>query len=499
MPYRVPDGSVNAYDTPDPEVLNRMVRPAVEELSSKLNDHNVKSGSINAGRRADTGFMDFYTARVAADTGINTNANDVPDTTSANAWRVPDGGEWTTVDQMSVSFTAGEDKVWAIGWVQYGVVPDSPYTFNILNNAYGKPRLQFALRVEGAVLPHTITGLAETNAHPRPVMPVTPFIPATPADNESVDSLRLRGTSSMGWHVNAVRVQCSFDVPQGSPTIELVVRRMPPDDPSAMQTNATVAVYCYSRMLVVCHMKRTSPTVSPSTTPVSVVYPDATSALSAAALNTNMLAPLRTAINDLNSGSVQQYGLRRDHLPNGKGAIRQAQQTSISTGTTTNRIYPGWASAGTVGVGNWAEVSDGGTNLRVTGPWDYSTTPAFVLILANVAHRKANNTAVAASAEQYGVYAIAGQYSTGPTDFHSSSAEVFVNNPSVTPNWGAGYPTLFDCDCDIPLMDFFDYRTSPPAGGAVSFYRVLSSFCSGAGGPNVEWQAGSIQVLHFFP
>ena len=498
MAYRVPDGYVNVTDVPDPDLLNRTTKAAVEELGARLNDHNFTESGLNANRRATEAFYDFHTARVSADTGINTNVDDIPDNTSPNAWAIPDSSDWTTVDQMQVSFTSGEDTAWIIGWAQYGLAPQGAIvTFSTTAVSLTKPRVQFALRVNGAVLPHGITGLVDVEAHPRSLMPVMPFDPATPPDNVSVDSLRLRGTSSMGWHVHAKRVQAFQEIPQGTTTIDLVVRRIPPDD-ALSQTGEIEPVYVYSRMLVAVQMKRTSPTLAPSATAVNVEYATETDPVSAAVINSNLLQPMRTAINDLSAGSVMYSGLRREHLPGGQSGLRSADQTAVTNGNTTTRLYPGYGSNGTVNAANWAEVAGTTTTLRVTGPFNYTTAPAFTLVLANVAHKKAIDTGVAATAEQYSVYAIGGQYSSG-TNFHSSDAECFINNPNVTPNWGAGYPTLFDNDTDVQLMEFFDYRTAPPAGGTVSFYRVLAAFCGSAGAPSVEWQAGSIQVLHFFP
>jgi len=80
------------------------------------------------------------------------------------------------------------------------------------------------------------------------------------------------------------------------------------------------------------------------------------------------------------------------------------------------------------------------------------------------------------------------------TDFHDEGAEAFVNNSSVGPAWAAG---MFDCDCDIPLMMAYDYRTAPPLN-VVEFYRVIAAYCGSAGAPSVDWQASSLQVIHFY-
>lgn len=497
MGYRVPDNIIRQADMPDPLRMRQAAQPAAEELGGRVNDHNVKSGTFGISRRSTGMLLDVYTARVAADTGIHTNANDIPDGTSANAWRVPDSGEWTVVDQMVSSWTGGEDNLWLLGWLEYGICPTGAIIdFDLTETALLKPRIQVALRVNGAVLAETVTGSGDaTERAPRSIYPVSPIDPATPTNNVSVDTYALRATSSMGWHVRPLRVQAFVPVPSGVVTAELVVRRVPPDDPGSI-AGAVEPVRIYSRMVVALRLKRVEPTAAPAIQPVNVVYPE-DGTISAAVLNGHILTPLQTAINDLGQGAIQAQGLRREHLPGGAGALRQAQQQAITAGTTTARLYPGWGSTGIVNAGNWDEVNDGaGTNLRVTGPWNYTTEPAFVLILANISHRKAYDPGLPPVPHRYGVYAIAGQYASA-TDFHTQAAEAHVNNPNVPPGW-ASAPNLFDCDADLPLMDFFDFRAAPPAGGVVSFYRALVAGDSSAG-MITSWQGGSLQVLHFYP
>ena len=200
MGYRVPGAIVVTGDMPDPDILTATVKPAAEELGGRLNDHNFEGGSILSTRRAAAAFFDFHTAAVDADTGINTNPDDIPDNSSANAWLVPDSGEWVAVGAMDTTFTAGEDVVWAIGWCQYGLAPaGSIVTFSVDTVSQTKARVQFALRVNSGLLSDTITGTETVEAAPRPVYPVSPIDAGTPANNRSIDTLRLRGTSSLCW------------------------------------------------------------------------------------------------------------------------------------------------------------------------------------------------------------------------------------------------------------------------------------------------------------
>jgi len=242
-------------------------------------------------------------------------------------------------------------------------------------------------------------------------------------------------------------------------------------------------------------MKRSGSGAFPDASLPPLTYPDDADSLSYATVYTSVLEPMKDTINALLPGNIQMWGLRREHIPTG-GQVQEVKQSTQTSGDTTAIKYPGYGSDGDVTAGDWAEVQDAlGNNLRVDGPWDYTQDPAFVLILANVAFTKASTT-TGPRAEVYGVYALAGEFSSG-TPFKDAGAEGFTNNPNVLPIAGAGLANR-DCDGDVPLLMFYDFRTAPPAD-VVEFYRVIATWDGpGATGANT-WDRGSIQVFHFRP
>jgi len=500
MGYRFPRTKYRQTSITEPSDLRFQVQPAQEELTF-LNEHNLVGGTFPAARRSNALLYDFHYAAINADMLI-TPTDYVPTSGDPNATRLPDSGEWFPLSDLTQTWTGGEDHVWAIGWCQYGLTPiGAVKQFAVSGTTLTLPRVQFCLRVNGAVIPESITG-TERPDEPAIFMaqPNTPITKTAP-DFVTLDTRRTPGTGAFGWHVRAVRVQVMTSVPQGDVTVEFCARRVAPNDPF-QSIGEIEPVYIFSRKLCVVQMKRGGAGTFPAPAVPAVTYPTDGDPVSVATLNTAILAPMASTMNNLQSGNIQTWGLRREHLPTG-GQILAAAQAAQTSGAGTTRHYPGYGSGGAVGVGNWSEVVDGAAvPLRVTGPWNYSTNPAFVLILANVAFRKAykgTGTGADANASVYGVYALGGQYTTGSTPFHNAGAEAFDNNPNlVTTSIAPITLTNWDTDTDVPLLLFYDYRSAPPAGGAVDFYRVLAAYEGGVTGSNT-WERGSLQVYHFRP
>tara|TARA_R110000868_G_scaffold53332_2_gene167502 strand:+ start:2758 stop:4245 length:1488 start_codon:yes stop_codon:yes gene_type:complete len=495
MGYRFSKGIIRKPGFPNPQQIVDQIGPAAEEVAGRLNDHNFVTAAFPAARRANAMLYDFHFGTVASDTGIHTNVHDVPTGTDPNAFLVPDGGAWAPISDITQAYSCGQDSVWAIGWCQYGLTPSGAVTtFDVGLSTLVKPRVQFALRINGVVIANTVTGIdtSASDEAPRSVYPVTPVNAATPNNNLSTDTYALRGTGSMNWHVRSVRLQAKTSTPQGTATVELVVRRIPPNDVQNL-TGEIEPVYIYNRTLLAIQLKESEAgAVAP--TPISgVSYPVDGSPVSQATLTDGILLPLRNNLNALPQTAIAQWGLRREQIP---GQLQNIVQATCSAGTAT-RIYPGWGSTGTVGAGQWDLVTDGVDSAKAIGPWNFSTTPAFVLVLANVAHKKASDPGIPASAEQYGVYGLSGKYSTG-VYFKQNVEEFHINNPNITPPWTA-FPTatMFDCDTDVQLMGIFDYRTVAPAN-VIDSFQVLSTY-DASGGGTCTWSRASIQVYIWHP
>lgn len=495
MGYRFPKSKFRQSSITDPSELRFQIQSAQEELTF-LNEHNIKAGTFPAERRADALLYDFHYSDISADLDIGA-PDYVPLTTDPNAMRIPDSGEWVAMTGLTQTWTGGEDRIWAIGWAQYGLVTTGSLTnFAVAGTTITIPRIQFCVRVNGAIIPESVTGTE------RPDEPSTflalPNEPITklPANFVTLDQRKTPGTGALGWHVRATRVQSNISVPQGEVTVEFCARRVAPND-AQTSIGEIQPVYVFSRKACVIQMKRSGSGAFPDAALPPLTYPDDGDALSYATVYTGVLEPMKETINALLPGNIQMWGLRREHLPTG-GQVQEVKQTSQLSGDTTAIKYPGYGSDGDVTAGDWAEVVDSsGNNLRVDGPWDYTQDPAFVLILANVAFTKASST-FAAMPEVYGVYAIAGEFDTG-VPFKDAGAEGFTNNPNVMPVPSApGGLANRDCDTDVPLLMFYDFRATPPAD-IVNFYRVIATWDGvGATGENI-WDRGSIQVFHFRP
>lgn len=497
MAYRFSRKFIHANAFPDPQTIVLQVSPAAEEMAGKLNDHNFEAGAFPAARRADAMLYDFHYSTVSSDPGINTNVDHVPTGTDANAFMVPDGGAWAAIGGITQTYTCGQDSVWALGWCQYGLTPQGAVTtFDVGLSTLVKPRVQFALRINGVVIASTITGIDASAADeaPRSIYPVTPVDVTAPAKNLSTDTYLLRGTGAMGWHVRCIRLQARMPTPQGTATVEFVVRRIPPSDVQTLGGEIE-PVYVYNRSLLAIQLKESEAGASSPSSIAGVTYPSDGDSMNASLLAGDILEPLRDKINDLPQSSIAQWGLRREHLPTG-GQLQTVASATCEDGTTSE-IYPGWGSTGEITAGLWGLVEDGVDAAQVTGPWDFTATPSFVLVLANIAHKKASDPGIPASAEQYAVYGLSGTYAAG-SYFKQDVDEFSINNPNITPVWAA-FPTatMYDCDTDVQLMGIFDFRTVPPAD-VVQTFQVIVSYDGSAGG-TVSWDRASIQVYIWHP
>lgn len=488
MGYRFPRRKLKTRDAPDPSLFREAISGVAEELAGNLNEHNVVEGALPAARAAPAYLYDFHAVSVASDGGIDTNGvnPDFPDAASGTAWQVPDGGEWATVGSMTQTYTAGDHNIWAIGWCYYGLVT-STFSFGAAATV-NAPRVQFALRVNGTVMQETITGTERPDeGAPRTVTPLTPIVNATTF--KTLDYETIRGTGSFSWHVRTMRVQCQVQVPQGSTTVELVARRT--IAPMVNVNTDPPPVYVFNRQLVAVEMKLGGTDVSAGQS-VPIVYPVDGDALDAANTNTSQLQAVVAVENALLPDAIKRAGLRKENLPRpqlyGGGGL--GTNTSTTPGNTV-KVYPGWVPAvpGSTGVSpNWdlvlaAVLNDG------SGDWNFTNNPGFVIVLANVAFQKAAGSGN--TPQRYGVFGIGTVYAGLGTSLQSVD-QGWVNNPNIQ------VPDIvsYDCDTDVPMLAFFDYRSAPPAGGAVDQFRLLASCWNTS---QVDWANSSIFVYIFRP
>lgn len=506
MGYRFPQRRISQREPADPTALRETIQSTVEELGGQLNEHNVVANTFASDRFPSGLYYDFHYDSLSADPHIHDGAPFLPTAASANAWLVTEGGEWGAVTAANVSYNAGQHTVWALGIVNYGITT----AFSDSSRAFNKPRVQFALRINGIVIEETITGTERPDeGAPRHVRPITPiqsnatvFNPPGVHDMKTLDYSTARTTGSMSWHCRSVLVQCQWAVPQGTTTVELVARRVIADDDD-YTGSTSYPVYVYNRRLLAVEMKMGGTDASDGQV-VPVTYPVDGDAFNASSLNTNMMDAVVSTENALGIDAIKRAGMRHENLAS-QSPILFAATTEITPPApgfvTTARTYPGWGGTGVVGVGNWDIVNNGGgTNLEVSlddgsGDWNFETHPGFMLILGNVNYIKANVGPPAFYPALYQTLGVGTLYAGGATSL-AAEDQSWSDNPNSVLRPGPLY-SPFDCRTDIPLFSFFDYRTSHPAAGAVDKIRALVT-CDGYA-TSTDWAGASLLVLIFRP
>lgn len=500
MGFRLPGAKLSARDVPDPTLFRAQVQPAVEEIGGKLNEHNVKAGTFSASRAPEAYLYDFHYAQVASDPHIHTTLDHLPDGTDANAFRVSDAGEWDKIDGVTLSYSEGQHTLWLIGWLQYYTTTE----FSLSSNPQSKPRLQFALRINGAVVQATITGTSRADeGAPRGVRPTQPVTGNTANTMASLDYETSRATGSMSWHCKFLRMQCQLMVPQGTTTAEIVARRIISDVPT-MYASAPLPVFVGNRIICGITMKMGG-NDSSSAEDVGATYPADGDTLNAANTAGTMLTPLVTTLNTLSMDALQRAGLRNEHLPQKQVTSIGANECLAPSGTVKD--YPGWGNTGVVGATpNWDYVNDGaGHNLEISlndgsGNWDFTANPAFMVVFSNIAFSKAAGGWVEASANKnpcfYGVFGLGSLYAGGGTSLNQVN-QGWVNDPNARPDYITAFTFVSDyCYTDVPMFAVFDYRKAAPAGGAVDQIRQLVS-CDNTSA--VSYERSSMFAILFRP
>lgn len=497
MSYLKPEIAIKAGETCDPSQVNANVLPIAQEISGRLVDHNIVPGTFPQSRVANNcyyqvanGGTPYYVSK-SADMHITDGGTGNPTSAAGNAWFVPNTAEWSTVGDMTVSPVTGESALWIIAIVQYGLAFASNAS---PGGALDHTHIQFAIRVNGIIADDTVTGLQDVDRPaPRTYLPQTPTKSAG-AGPYSIHTFSTQTTEAMEILVCPVRMITLVPVSEGTHTVELVVRRLPFTEHNQVQGVPT-PVYCYNRKLLAVDMHLQAPaTGSTFSSEPSVASEGDT--VNAAAMHTNTVNAIKTSLNDLGDGAIARNGLRNQHLPS---RVLYPNQVGKTTGpAAVNTAYPGF---GAIGVaGGWTAITDGAAAPTQTdnGSYDFTTNPAFVILLGNVhiSNIRVNNPYT--DRRLYAWFTIQGVYDSG-TEFGASSAEMCISNPNVL------QPIIIDVtgdnmdpiEMDVPLFEIFDYRTVPPAGGLIANFRILGadSYRGGGGQADVLYRKSNIAMV----
>jgi hypothetical protein len=173
-------------DTPiDPDEVNANVRVVTNEVQGRLNEHNWQQnafGTLDLPDKVTTVGVDsafdrdmvfaWRKASVIVDHDLydlactRSGCGQSPGTTSApvitGAFEIPSGYGWSVVDSMDVTIATQASMLWTTASFQVFVFRYNPTAITTFN-----PGIQFAIAVDGSVLPGTVVGSLDRSNDPR--------------------------------------------------------------------------------------------------------------------------------------------------------------------------------------------------------------------------------------------------------------------------------------------------------------------------------------------
>lgn len=476
MSYQFPKRVLRTGDVLNPVELSEDFSPAADRVSGKLNAHNFNQ-SIGAPGVTTIDPQAFYDARNYTYypvpfhwTGSTPGAFGYPDdnVVDAGMFQLQNNFEWqsldTTIATISQNVTTGGSVLWINAYFQYlwfGFNPDYFSTFSYgfeqrvhANGAqYYACGLQAALRVNGNIIEETITGIDDLAY--RASLPIKPDEPAAYKYDGYFPGVRdLTGSEicSMGPACFPIRLGACVPVQPGEQLVEIVCRRIPFTQSNSVYTQIEGygqydLIFAFSRQLHVAELKA-YPVDSTSAVEVSAPVFEPEDTLSQASLYTQRLAPVVSALNSVEPGSLQRGALTHAQIPATLlGSQTTEQYYGESPGAVFNNWFPGHNDdtvtltglSGSPGVG-WKLITDLSNNnpVKITGFTVAEKCQFF--ILANL--RVRNIRALLSNEDSYGnpvtfgnfasfaLFKLMWQYSgSGPTEWNGiESSTGMVNN-----------------------------------------------------------------------
>ena len=410
MPYIFPRRRLKDGDILDPVDLNDDVIPVVEVYAGGLNEHSFVAGGAHGlstlidGSIATNAYYSFYEeSRVinphfgsAVPFGM-ANRTDILSTD-----KIPNDAGWYALPlndagDTEIAVNKGNSVLLVETTVQYGVSDEVfpralyfagfPYlSGGTYPGGHRGARVQFALRLDGAVVPWTITGHADTyHTSPRGEKPAVAYkissadelLANAPGPRISRDS----DLGMLGPFYFALRISALLSLTAGRHQIELVARRLPlSSQTSTFNSDDTIQVYT-RRMFVMA-----TPQVPRSASTVATLDAapfDSESLLSQARLD-GSISVARNSLNAVEEGALARGALRGVALP---PAYLAAAMGTVATPTSTSfqSVFPGWNNLtnfdpGGAGTG-WHPL---GTPAVVVPTLAGAGQTAKILVLANV-------------------------------------------------------------------------------------------------------------------
>jgi len=200
--WRFPKFRYRSGQVPNVDDINRNFYPVTEEAAGKLNEHNWAAGAI-----PDLGKVENDAAFVWHQTGYY---SDLLDSTSGSPFPGWDPGNnthnefsveyaWREAPYSRVSFTSPACLLWIHGSVQI--------TFDTAGSAGLANILNFAISIDGAIIPESIVGGVETSIDRTPglqsqAIPVASSIVFPVGPGEHIVSMVIQLTKEPGETVD---------------------------------------------------------------------------------------------------------------------------------------------------------------------------------------------------------------------------------------------------------------------------------------------------------
>lgn len=405
MPYIFPKRVLADGDVIDPLDLNDDIIPVTEIYSGSLNEHNLKGGSSpGLGGLSESQLRSgaFYTIKSTLkkkdpDMGLPPGPFSRPQVTNLDRLdRVPNDSVWYALPlnssgDTSITTTDQSAVIWIEALLQYAIEPsvmlppvydssvETGITAKYLSSsadpdrgAIFGARIQFAIRVDGAVLPWTITG-HENPYHSAPrgekpsvayrISSIGEILPNAPGPRIEQDS----DLGQLGSYISPVRFGSVVSVSAGTHTVEIVARRTNfTDQTLPLTVEDIISVYMTKTLLIqIPQIPRASTTFDS----IEMKPFDSESQLTQSAFDDSIVAA-RNKLNAVKDGALARGALRDVHLPQPYLGTFTTFISGSGTQTTSN-VFPGYNDTTSVNINpGWDVFLQTSVAYTSTGPSD---------------------------------------------------------------------------------------------------------------------------------
>jgi hypothetical protein len=379
----------------DPAWLDKTYQPIAEKVYGRINEQDIDGGAFDIAKVYVADNVWSYDKAAYTNKWLNAGAQNpgfgssvTPVTADGwfkNGTVIDYSIAWQSVSALTLNITTGEDVLWIVGMTQYATFKGTGSTLaSPTAPSTDEARVQFAIRIDGAIINETITG---SSIFPDPSHQML-YKATASSDNYDFRHVRhVQNCEGIGGAAKPVRLTYAAPVVEGDHLIEIVARRLPQGDgnldnePSTGAAGIGSEVRLYNKQLFVLACNAYGDTVSTlAASGVNAFAENET--LSQASLFTNRLSVIASRMNTLLSQNVERGALRRTHLPR---AVNTFDLKSISDNDprTYTQIYDSydndtaWEPVRT-GSGTYLRVDNGGAG------WDLNTTQGWLIVMANV-------------------------------------------------------------------------------------------------------------------